>query len=99
MRFGLHGYMAAYVLPEGFQTNCPGVEYCQNSEAEYAVITVKEPQIQPFERIPAGYKIIMDYLQDNNISIRRTDDVIGCFEHEYEKDGIWYMDIYICTEG
>lgn len=98
MRFGLHGYMAAYVLPEGFQTNCSGVEYCQNSEARYAVITVKDPQIQPFERIPAGYKIIMDYLQDNNIGMRRTDDVIGCFEHEYEKDGVWYMDIYICIE-
>ena len=26
-RFGLHGYVAAYVLPEGFQTNCSGVEY------------------------------------------------------------------------
>ena len=82
----------------GFQTNCSGVEYCQNSEARYAVITVKDPQIQPFERIPAGYKIIMDYLQDNNISMRRTDDVIGCFEHEYEKDGVWDMDIYICIE-
>ena len=40
----------------------------------------------------------MDYLQDNNIGMRRTDDVIGCFEHEYEKDGVWYMDIYICIE-
>ena len=99
MRFGLHGYVAAYILPEGFQTNCPGVEYCNNSEAEYAVITVKEPHVQPFERIPLGYKIIMDYLKDNNISIRQTEDVIGCFEHEYEKDGVCYMDIYICKEG
>ena len=99
MRFGLHGYVAAYILPEGFQTNCPGVEYCNNSESEYAVITVKDPHVQPFERIPLGYKIIMDYLKDNNISIRQTEDVIGCFEHEYEKDGVCYMDIYICKEG
>lgn len=26
-RFGLRGYVAAYVLPEGFETECPGVEY------------------------------------------------------------------------
>ena len=44
-RFGLRGYAAAYVLPEGFQTNCPGVEYAQNKEAEYAVITVTEPMV------------------------------------------------------
>ena len=98
MRFGLHGYVAAYVLPDGFETNCPGVEYCQNADAKYAVITVKEPHVQPFERIPAGYKIILDHLKENGISDRRTDDVIGCFEHEYEKDGICYMDICICVQ-
>ena len=32
-RFGLHGYVAAYVLPEGFQTNCSGVEYAESKEA------------------------------------------------------------------
>ena len=42
------------MLPDGFQTNCPGVEYAQNREAEYAVITVTEPMIRPFERITTG---------------------------------------------
>ena len=94
-RFGLHGYAAAYVLPEGFQTNCPGVEYSQNREGEYAVITVTEPMIRPFERIPMGYKIIMEYLQANNFKEKISDDIISCFEHEYEKDGVNYMDIYV----
>ena len=94
-RFGLHGYVAAYVLPEGFQTNCPGVEYAQNKEAEYAVITVKEPMVRPFERIPTGYKIIMEFLQANNFKNKLSDDIVGCFEHEYEKDGTSYMDIYV----
>ena len=94
-RFGLHGYVAAYVLPEGFQTNCPGVEYAQNKEAEYAVITVKEPMVRPFERIPTGYKIIMEFLQANNFKNKLSDDIVGCFEYEYEKDGISYMDIYV----
>jgi transcriptional regulator with XRE-family HTH domain len=98
MRFGMHGYAAAYILPEGFQTDYEGVQYCDNSEADYAVITVKDPMVQPFERIPLGYKHIMDYLEANNIKGRQSDDVIGCFEYEYEKDGIGYMDIYICVE-
>lgn len=94
-RFGLHGYVAAYILPEGFQTNCPGVEYAQNREAEYAVITVTEPMVRPFERIPTGYKYIMDFLQANNFKDKVSEDIISCFEHEYEKEGVHYMDIYV----
>lgn len=94
-RFGLHGYVAAYILPEGFQTNCLGVEYAQNKEAEYAVITVTEPMVRPFERIPTGYKHIMEFLQANNFKDKVSDNIIGCFEHEYEKEGAHYMDIYV----
>lgn len=28
-RFGMHGYAAAYILPEGFETNYPGVRLKQ----------------------------------------------------------------------
>ena len=99
MRFGLHGYVAAYVLPEGLEINCPGVEYAQNKEAEYAVITVTEPMIQPFERIPTGYKHIMEFLQANNFKDKLCEDVLSCFEYEYEKDGVNYMDIYIHVDS
>lgn len=97
MRFGLHGYAAGYILPEGFQTDCGGVEYSTNREAEYAVITVTEPFVQPFERIPVGYKHIMEFLQtcDSKDKLKLTDDILGCFEYEYEKDGTVYMDIYV----
>ena len=98
MRFGMHGYAAAYVLPDGFRTNCEGVEYCDNSEASYAVITVKDPMVQPFERIPVGYKHIMEYLEATSIKGRQVDNVLGCFEYEYEKESTGYMDIYICVE-
>lgn len=39
-RFGLHGYVAAYVIPEGFETDYCGVQYSENREADYAVITI-----------------------------------------------------------
>ena len=95
VRFGLHGYAAAYVLPEGFECSSEGVEYAKNSEADYAVITVTEPFVQPFERIPLGYKHIMDYLNSHTFKDKRSDDILGCFEHEYVKDGVTYMDIYV----
>ena len=95
VRFGMHGYAAAYVLPEGFKTDLDGVEYSSNSEAEYAVITVTEPFIQPFERIPTGYKHILEYLQANSFDDRPSGEYLGSFEYEYEKDGMVYMDIYV----
>ena len=97
MRFGLHGYSAAYVLPDGFETNCPGVEYATNSEAEYAVITVTEPHVRSFERIPNGYKRLMEYLQVTSFKEKLPDDILPCFEYEYDVDGVHYMDIFIHT--
>ena len=60
-RFGLRGYVAAYILPEGFETGCPGVEYAEQKEAEYAVITIHDPFAAASGRIPNAYKKIMDF--------------------------------------
>lgn len=98
-RFGMHGYVAAYILPEGFDTEYPGVEYAENAEADYAMITIKEPFIRPFERIPNAYKIIMEYLQTNNFKEKQQDNIVSCFEHEYEENGIVYMDVYIHVDA
>lgn len=98
-RFGLHGYVCAYVLPEGFSTDVPGVEYEQQEEADYAVITVTEPFIAPFERIPAGYRRVMEYIGANGFREKPRDRVLPCFEHEYEKNGTSYMDIYVAVDS
>lgn len=98
-RFGLHGYVAAYILPEGFNTEFPGVEYAENAEADYAMVTIKEPFIQPFERIPHAYKLIMEYLHSNHFKEKQQDNIVSCFEHEYEENGIVYMDVYIHVDG
>ena len=51
----------------------------------------------PFRTIPNGYKTLMSYMQVN--SIEHTEDgVIPCFEREYEKDGVGYMDVYIAAK-
>ena len=98
-RFGLHGYVAACVIPDDFETDCPGVTFLQNKEADYAVITIKEPFIQPFERIPNAYKLIMEYLQANNFKEKSQENIISCFEYEYVKNDITYMDVFIHVDG
>lgn len=98
-RFGLRGYVAAYVLPEGFTANCPGVEIADQDEADYAVITITDPHAASFYRIPKAYKKIMDYLQANGFKERPKENVLSCFEHEYEKNGVHYMDVYIHVDS
>lgn len=98
-RFGMHGYAAAYVIPDGFETEYQGVQYSENKEADYAVITITEPFVQAFERIPNAYKMIMKYLQANNFKEKPQENIISCFEYVYEKDGVTYMDVHVHVDG
>lgn len=98
-RFGLRGYVAAYILPEGFETDCPGVEYANQKEADYAVITIYNPFIAAFERIPNAYRKLLAFLQANGFCEKPKDDILSCFEYVYEKDGITCMDVYIHVDS
>lgn len=94
-RFGLRGYVAGWIFPEGFEPKCPGVEIYRQSSAEYAKITVQDPFRAAFERIPKGYQRVLEYLGANGFRENHGTDFLGCFEEVYEKNGITYMDIYI----
>lgn len=98
-RFGLRGYSCAYILPEGFETTTPGVEYAIQDEAEYAVITVEEPFKAAFDRIPNAYKKILEYLEANGFKENIKDNLLPCFEYTFEKDGITYMDVFVLVDG
>ena len=98
-RFGLRGYVSAYILPNGFQTDYPGVEYANQSEADYAMITISEPFVAAFERIPNGYKRIMEYLNANGFKHKPTDNVMSCFEYVYESNGMVYMDVFVHVDS
>ena len=93
-RFGIHGYVAAYILPEGFDTNCPGVELADQREADYAVITIYNP-FDAVDRIRNGYKKILAFLEANGFCEKPKEDILSCFEYVYEKEGISCMDVYI----
>lgn len=98
-RFGLRGYVAAYVLPEEFEPACPGVEYADQVEADYAVITIYDPFAAAFERIPNGYKRIMEYLSANGFKEKPRENVLSCFEYVYEHNGMTCMDVYIHVDS
>lgn len=98
-RFGLRGYVAAYIMPEGFETCCPGVEFAGQEEKDYAVITIYDPFAAAFERIPNAYKKILEYLQANGFREKPKEDILSCFEHVYEKEGITCMDVYIHVDS
>jgi len=94
-RFGLRGYVAGWILPDGFEPECPGVEIYKQSDAQYAKITVTDPFLAAFDRIPKGYQRILEYLGANGFKENHGTRFLGCFEEVYEKDGVTCMDIYI----
>ena len=97
-RFGLWGYVSAYILPDGFDTDYSGVEYADQTESEYAVITVNDP-FAACERIRNAYKKILEYLQADGFREKPKDNVLSCFEYVYEKNGRTFMDVHIHTES
>lgn len=96
--YHMHGYTAACILPENQEISTDGAEVVYQNSNKYAVITIKNPFNNPFNTIPNAYKTLMTYMQINNIKHKENKDVVGCFEKEYVKDGITYMDVYIACD-
>lgn len=48
-----------------------------------------------FERIPNGYKRIMEYLSVNGFKEKPVENVLSCFEYVHEQNGMTCMDVYI----
>lgn len=94
-RFGLKGYVCACILPEGFTPDGNGIQLVEQGTAEYAVITIRDPFADTYNRIPQAYHQIFEYLSVNGFRKKHSADVLPCFERFYEKDGLPYMDIFV----
>lgn len=94
--YHMHGYAAACIIPKDFEAK--NLEKINQPDMKYAAITIKDPFIQPFTIIPNAYKTLMRYMEVNNIQHNESRKIIPCFEKEYSKDGISYMDVYIAVE-
>lgn len=93
--YNMHGYTAALVLPEGVEADA---RVLKQERQKYMAITIREPFIAPFQLIPNAYKALMTYMRTNAIGHRQDKNTIACFEHDYTRDGVEYMDIFIAAE-
>lgn len=98
-RFGLRGYVAAYILPDDFEPRCEGVEIVSQNTTTYACITIRDPFSRAFEYIPGAYKKILDYLNANGFKENVSGEYLSCFEYVYEKEDITYMEVYIHVDS
>jgi Predicted transcriptional regulators len=96
--YHMHGYTAACVLPPNSEIACADIEITTQASQQYAIITIKEPFNAPFSLIPNAYKTLMRYIEVNGFPHKPTKDILPCFEKEYKKGGISYMDVYIAVE-
>lgn len=96
--FHMHGYAAAWVLPPDAALRGDNWKIFEQDLRKYAVITIREPFIEPFRTIPNAYKTLMAYMRLNGLEHLEDRDVIGCFEREYVRDGTDYMDVYIAVK-
>ena len=98
-RFGLRGYVAAYILPDGFEPKCGGVEIASQGVADYACITICDPFARAFEYIPNAYKRILEYLNANGFKENVSGEYLSCFEYVYEKENTIYMEVCIHVDS
>lgn len=96
--YNMHGYAAALILPDGVTPADINAEVRQQESQKYIVITIKEPFHAPFRLIPNAYKTLLTYMKTNGINGKYEKGLIDCFEKEYVRDGIEYMDVYIAIE-
>ena len=89
--FNMHGYEAAWILPEGVGLP-PEFEIYEQAEHKYAAIHIENPFENPFTTIPNGYKTLMEYMRVNGLE-QTAKDVIPCFETDGDS-----MDIYIACK-
>lgn len=85
--FHLHGYEAAWVLPDGVVP--PDAEIHGQAAHKYAAVHIEKPFEDPFVTIPNAYKTLVEYMRVNGLEHIKK-NVIPCFETGGES-----MDIYM----
>ena len=85
--YHMHGYAAAWVLPEGLTPE--GYEVEEQPAHRYAAIHMERPFDNPFVTIPNAYRTLMDYMRLNGLG-HCEKDIIPCFETAGPT-----MDVYI----
>ena len=86
----MHGYTAAWILPQGVSTE--GLNVKEQPTHKYAAIHIDSPFDSPFVTIPGAYRTLGDYMKVNGLC-QTESGVIPCFETDGES-----MDVYIACD-
>lgn len=97
-KYGLRGYVSAYIIPEQFEPSCPGAELVYQDTDHYAKITITDPFSDPFSKITGAYGEIYRFADERHIIPKCYDNRI-CMEEVFVKDGITYMDVYVPVDN
>ena len=87
--FNMHGYTAAWILPEGVTPE--GLAVKEQPAHKYVAIHIDRPFDNPFVTIPGAYGTLNDYMRTNGLMYEEN-GVIPCFETAGES-----MDVYIAV--
>ena len=88
--FKMHGYTAAWILPDGLIPEGPEVK--EQPAHRYAAIHIERPFDNPFVTIPGAYHTLGDYMRTNGL-VHVESGVIPCFETAGES-----MDVYMACK-
>ncbi len=88
--FRMHGYTAAWILPEGMEPE--GLAVKEQAGHRYAAIHIERPFENPFSTIPGAYHTLGDYMRTNGL-VHVENGVIPCFETDGES-----MDVYMACK-
>ena len=94
-RFRLRGYVSACILPDGFEPQTEDVQVIRQESAEYAVLTLRDPDSAPVHRIPQAYHQIFQYLSTNGFKKKHSEKILPCFEMVYVHEGMICMDVFV----
>lgn len=92
--FGLRGYVAAYLLPDGFTMRNGGAEIVSIGADTYAVLTLAGVRANARDAVRHGYKLLRDYV---NAGEYRTQSWVNrlVFEEELVQDGTSSMTLFL----
>ena len=88
--FNMHGYTAAWILPEGIAPD--ELEIHEQPGHKYVAIHIDRPFDNPFVTIPGAYRTLDDYMRVNGLE-HVANNVIPCFETDGES-----MDVFIACK-
>lgn len=93
----LRGYEYWVVVPENTRITDEKVVLKKIEGGRYAVLRITDPFVDPFTRIPQGWRKLVDWVKDReNITLVRRRGY--CLEEKIEEGGAVDMDLYLAIE-